>query len=298
VHYKPENFFLHTAPSFIRSLTHRRKFQSGNKNEWFESQTPLANSVDPVVTWIGHATFLVQVGGVNILTDPIFDSPSFIFPRLLPPGIAIEQLPQIDFVLLSHNHLDHCDMPSLRALLKRFPNIQLLVPQGDKGWLQAAGFGQVKEFTWWQEHTLFTFLPARHWSQNGVFDCNKSLWGSWMIRHGSHSIYFAGDTAYSHHFTAIAAEFKNITVALMPIGPCEPDPAMRKSHVDSAQAVQGFIDLQAHHFVPMHWGTFPFGTDHFDTPIHKLQAAWQQQEVALAGKKLCLPKFGKQITFI
>jgi L-ascorbate metabolism protein UlaG (beta-lactamase superfamily) len=188
-------------------------------------------------------------------------------------------------------------MPSLRALLKLFPKLELMVPQGDKGWLQAAGFPAVHEFTWWQEHGPFTFLPARHWSQNGVFDCNKSLWGSWMIRHGNHSIYFAGDTAYSNHFSAIASEFNNITVALMPIGPCEPDPAMRKSHVDSAQAVQGFIDLQAHHFVPMHWGTFPFGTDHFATPIERLQAAWQKHGTALDGKKLCITKFGMPLMF-
>lgn len=296
-HDSPENFFLHTVPSFVRSLAGRKKIQLGNKDEWVVTQPPLETSREPVVTWIGHATFLVQIGGLNILTDPIFGSPSFLFPRMMPPGIALQQLPKIDYVLLSHNHLDHCDMPTLRQLLKRFPNMELLVPQGDKGWLQAAGFPAVTECMWWQQQGPFTFLPARHWSQNGFFDANKSLWGSWMISYGNHTIYFAGDTAYSNHFSAIAEEFKNITVALMPIGPCEPNPAMRRSHVDSHEAVQGFIDLRAKHFVPMHWGTFPFGTDHFHTPLEWLHDAWQQQETALKDKTLHVPKFGTQITF-
>lgn len=293
-----ESLLFQTLPSFILSLYGRKKRQPENKNDWVAQDIPLNTSVEPVITWIGHASFLIQVGGLNILTDPIFGNASPFFPRLLPPGIAINQLPKIDFVLISHNHRDHCDISSLRALQKMHPDMHLLVAEGDKKWLTKKGFTKVDEFHWWQSHTKnsveFTFLPAHHWSAQGVFDRNSSLWGSWMISSNGHHTYFAGDTSYSPHFVHIAQEFPVIDVALMPIAPEFPHPSMRKSHIDSQEAVQSFIDLKAKTFVPMHWGTFAFGTDTFLGPIERLQSAWRAQELHL-HKSLIIPKVGQRL---
>lgn len=292
-----ESLIFQTIPSFLLSLYGRKKRQPENKLDWIAQDTPLATSHEPVITWIGHATFLMQTGGLNILTDPIFGNASTFFPRMLPPGIALNQLPPIDIVLLSHNHRDHCDLPSLHAVQKMNPNVHLLVAGGDKKWLSKKGFTHVEEFHWWQTHSHgsveFTFLPAHHWSAQGVFDRNRSLWGSWMIKSGT-TIYFAGDTSYSPHFTHIAQEFPRIDVALMPIAPEFPHPSMRKSHIDSHEAVQAFIDLQAKTFVPMHWGTFPFGTDTFLGPVERLQHTWRTQELH-ATRNLIVPKVGQRI---
>lgn len=289
-----ESLIFQTIPSFLLSLYGRKKRQPENKLEWIASDIPLERSVEPMITWIGHATFLIQVGGLNILTDPIFGNASKFFPRMLPPGIALAQLPSIDLVLLSHNHRDHCDLPSLHALQKAHPQMKLLVAQGDKKWLTKKGFQIVEEFQWWQSYqqdeVTCTFLPAHHWSAQGVFDRNTSLWGSWMVN----TIYFAGDTSYSPHFAHIAQEFPSIDVALMPIAPELPHPAMRKSHIDSQQAIQAFLDLKAKTFVPMHWGTFPFGSDTFLGPIERLQNSWCMQKLH-AHKNLIVPKVGQRL---
>ncbi len=294
-----------TIPSLLaRSI--RKKRLPENKSEWLVRETPLAESQELRITWIGHASFLIQVAGVNILTDPIFGDVSFFFPRILPPGISLGQLPAIDFVLLSHNHPDHCHMSSLLQLKQLFPQVTILAPLGDKKWLEKKGLATVEEHMWWQRYThqkddkgpvSFTFLPAAHWSARGIFDRNKSLWGSWMVhteQSASKSIYFAGDTAYSPHFAHIAQEFSTIHTALMPIGPDEPNPCMRKSHLNADQAVQAFVDLNAAHFIPMHWGTFQFGRDHFLDPIKKLHHAWQSQLMS-TPKKLIIPKVGQSL---
>lgn len=311
---RPESLLFQTIPSFLSSLYFRKKRQPENKYEWIDLQKPLPISSEPAITWIGHATFLVQIGSINILTDPIFGSASAFFPRLLPPGIALADLPRIDYVILSHNHRDHCDLASLSALKKAFPYMVLLVPKGDKQWLENKGLAPVIEHDWWQSYThethdglvSLTFLPAHHWSAQGIFDRNKSLWGSWMIHflgtntqndslRQPYTIYFAGDTAYSDHFNHIQQEFGMINAALLPIAPTEPHPWMRKSHMDAGQAVQAFIDLKAHHFIPMHWGTFPFGLDTFAGPLERLEQAWCAHQ--LDKKMLKIAKVGQRMMF-
>ena len=282
---------------FFRSWYHRIGRKRPLAHEWVTNYSQNIPSL-PTITWIGHSTFLIQIDGITILTDPIFGDASFLFKRIFPPGIALDTVIP-DYILLSHNHRDHMDATSLLQL--RHHNPHILVPAGDKKWFVHRNFERVEEKTWWQSTTInhnksdltFTFLPAHHWSQRSLFDRNKSLWGSWMIQYKGFTIYFAGDTAYSSHFTAIKREFPFIDVALMPIGPCEPRNSMAYSHMNAEQAGQAFIDLGAKNFIPMHWGTFYFGIDNFSQPLDRLFAWWQQQP-QLDMKQLQILKIGQQ----
>ena len=159
--------------------------------------------------WIGHSTFLLNYGGLTILTDPVFSKRASPFfwagpKRLIAPAIFLEDLPQIDVVTVSHNHYDHLDIVSLKALYKLNPNTLFLVAKGDKDLLTKSGIDNVKEFLWWEDlevkKTVFTFTPVQHWSARGLKDRNKSLWGGWFMQSSELSVYHAGDTGYSNDF--------------------------------------------------------------------------------------------------
>ena len=251
----------------------------------------------PVITWLGHASMLIQMAGKSILADPIFKTPSFLYRRILPFGIPMPHLPIIDVVLISHNHRDHMDEGSLLYLAKTF-NPVFLVPQGNKAWFISRGISRVEEFYWWQQYQhegmTFSFVPAWHWSQRGLFDHNKSLWGGWVIEGAGKKVYFAGDTAYNkYYFTTIAAQFPDLDIALLPIAPGDPDIWMRRSHINAQQAGQVFLDIGARHFIPMHWGTFYFGHDAFHTPIERLKAWWLAHLASSDNHFLHLLKLGQ-----
>lgn len=293
---------LHEVVIFFKSLTNLRKRLPKNHDFWIEkNKNIIQKSNAPAITWIGHATFLIQINDINILTDPIFGNVTPLFPRIFKSSITLNELPKIDYVIISHNHLDHMDSNTLLGLYKLFPNIKFLVPKGDKKWFDKRGLSDYAiQFNWWDvyesfSNIKFTFLPAYHWSQRGIFDQNKSLWGSWMIQSNDYSIYFAGDTGYSEHFSIISKEFSKIDIALMPIGPCEPREKMCNSHISAEEAGKAFIELGAEHFIPMHWGTFYFGTDYFDTPINRINLWWNQNKKDLNLKKLNILKFGQRI---
>lgn len=305
-----ESLFFATIPAFLKSIPNRKKRKAAATSDWVVTHTREETSIPPRITWIGHSTFLIQMGGINIITDPIFGNASFFFPRILAPGITPDALPQIDYIILSHNHLDHTDLASLKALKHYNPGITVLSPLGDKALLNKHGFTSAIEHGWWQTYSAanehgaieFAFVPAHHWSARGIFDRNKSLWGSWMVTHTpadatqTKSVYFGGDSAYAHHYHHIATEYPRIHAALMPIAPCEPDPSMRKTHMDAKEAVQAFIDLKADHFIPMHWGTFPFGVDTFEGPLTRLHAAWNHHQLDAQQKKLTVLKVGQSLS--
>jgi len=296
-----ESFWFGTVPSFMRALWQRNRYVPANvHSDWLHTEQPVSTSHEPRITWIGHASFLIQIGGINILTDPVFGDLSMLFKRMIPAGISLNALPTIDLIVLSHNHRDHMDSTSLHAIKQQFPNCRIVVPWGDKHWFDQRGYAHVTEHMWW-EHELVTnhetvtatFLPAHHWSQRSFFDKNRSLWGSWMISWQNYHIYFGGDTAYSPHFAHIAQEFPSIDVALLPVGPCEPRWWMQRTHMDAREACQAFLDLGAQNFVPMHWGTFAFGLDNFITPIEYLRTAWQEKEHELGAKQVHIIKAGE-----
>ncbi len=285
-----------TIPSLCKSFFHRlfRK-QRVTEADWRTAENVPFRSKIPIVTWIGHATVLIQINNVNILTDPVFGQVYTFFPRLTSPGIQLELLPSIDYILLSHNHWDHMDKPSLRALKKRHPHLEVLVPLGCKEWFLANRF-TVSEYSWWQQENkkiTFTFLPAIHWSGRGLFDQNRSLWGSWMITYNDTHIYFAGDTAYGKHFSQIYDEFKSIDIAILPISPGLPKKWMARTHMDAVHALRAFDDLQAQRMIPVHWGAFSFGNDQFDEQFKLLQSTWQNR-VLPGEKQLVALKMGQK----
>ncbi len=298
---------LRTGVAIIKDIVTRKDkkkdfFKAAFKlDEWVETTKPLDSSVEPVVTWIGHATFLIQIGGVNIITDPIFFDFTRFCPRMIRSAFSFDQLPKIDIVLISHNHIDHMDKRSLLMLKKYQPLI--LVPLGDRSWFDGQGFLHVKEKNWWDKEVygkytgldsiVCSFLPASHWAGRSLLDWNKSLWGSWMIECNGFSIYFGGDTTYTSHFRAISKYYPSIHVALLPIGPNEPRITMKDSHISFEEAIKAFVELKARHFIPMHWGTFKQGVDGFHKPIRHLRVLWEKSKAYLHKKQLHIVKFGE-----
>lgn len=247
-----------------------------------------ANRSDDTMTWIGHATALLQINGVNVITDPMFSgraSPfTFAGPkRRVPPGLALDELPHIDVVLISHSHYDHLDTASVEALNAQPGGPPLfLVPLGIKDWLAKKGITNAQELDWGDEISVagldFWFVPATHWSARSLTDRNETLWGGWVVKTpagAAHpvSVYFAGDTGYSNDFKRIGAAFGCVDLALIPVGAYEPRWFMGPQHVDPQQAVQIFEDVHAKKAIGIHWGTFELTDEALDEPPQKLAEA-------------------------
>lgn len=253
------------------------------------AMAPIPRSRDLALQWIGHSTVLIQMGKLNILTDPIFgDLPGLDY-RRADPGVALERLPNIDILLISHNHRDHLEKSAVQHLLRFQPLV--MVPSGLEGWFEDLGFRQVVSHSWWSQ-TVFnpleskssdeaiaiTALPAWHWSERGGWDQNESLWCGWAIRYGDNCVYFAGDTGYCQQlFSEVREEVGKIDVALLPIGPCDPMPCVSDNHLHPKQALRAFCDLEAELMIPIHWGTFRMGAASYDQPMQALKKALKKQ---------------------
>ena len=252
---------------------------------------------DVIVTWLGHSTVLVQIGGLNVLTDPVWAERAsplrFAGPRRrLPAAIAIEQLPSIDAVVISHNHYDHLDLGAVRQIATRFPDAAWLTPVGVGDLVSRAGARRVVQKEWWEDHRLgavrFTCVPAQHSSGRGVRDRNRSLWCGWTIvaeDNPRRSVYFAGDTAYCPVFVEIASRLGPFDVCLLPIGAFEPRWYMQYVHMTPEEAVRAFSDLTSAGkaeslFVPIHWGTFRIADDALDEAPRRLRAEWLAKKLA------------------
>ncbi|MEO5843276.1 MAG: MBL fold metallo-hydrolase [Caldimonas sp.] len=244
----------------------------------------------PAVTWIGHASTLIQAGGSNILTDPIFSeraSPfGFVGPkRQLPPGVALADLPYIDAVVVSHNHYDHLDAPSIKALAGQSGGPPLfIVPLGIKAWLADAGIVNAVELDWWQSARVgavdIILTPVQHWSGRSLGDRMETLWGGYAILAPAFHVFFAGDTAYSRDFADIHMRLaahqgagRGFDLALIPIGAYDPRWFMSAQHVDPAEAVQIHRDLFAERSIGIHWGTFQLTDEPLDEPPQALARA-------------------------
>jgi N-acyl-phosphatidylethanolamine-hydrolysing phospholipase D len=242
-----------------------------------------APSGKPSVTWIGHATLLLRLGGLNILTDPHFSeraSPvGFAGPkRFHPPGVALADLPEIHAVVISHSHYDHLDVDSVRQLHQRGGGkLQFFVPLGLKPWFAELGIDEVTELDWWQHVELdgvrFTLTPLQHWSARSLGDRNRTLWGGWAITAPDLNIFFAGDTGYSADFVEIGRRLGPFDLAALPIGAYEPRWFMRRQHVEPAQALQIHRDIRARQSLGVHWGVFEMADESLDEPPRALAAA-------------------------
>jgi L-ascorbate metabolism protein UlaG (beta-lactamase superfamily) len=235
------------------------------------------------LSWIGHSTFLLRLPGLNILTDPVFSkrcSPvQFAGPkRVRAPGIALADLPKIDLILLSHNHYDHMDIGSLRALYRHSPDVRIVTTLGNTAYLAKKGIPGAIELDWWQSETVcggarVTVTPARHFSARTLWDRNETLWGGLFLEYEGHKIFFAGDTGYTKYFAEIRQRLGAPTLAMLPIGAYAPRWMMGPVHMNPADAVQAMLDLNATRAVGMHFGTFQLTAEPIDEPIHELKAA-------------------------
>lgn len=242
-----------------------------------------ANTAEPTLTWIGHASFLLQIDGKNILTDPHLTERASPLPfgppaRRVQPGLDFETLPHIDAVVISHNHYDHLDQGTIRRLAAQDGGAPLfLVPLGIRQWMENEGIETARELDWWEQVSAlglrFHFVPAQHFSSRIGVDRNKTLWGGWVIEAPGLRSYFAGDTGYSRDFRDIGAAFDGMDLALIPIGAYDPRSVMGAMHVTPEEAVQIHRDVGARHSVAMHWGTFRLTAEPMDEPPRRLAAA-------------------------
>ena len=223
------------------------------------------------ITWLGHASFLVQLDGVSLLVDAALgEKVAGLISRNVPPGILVEKLPHIDAALVSHNHYDHLDLPTLKAV--RAPVVaglriaKIIEKEGmlctELGWWKSTRVGEV----------TITFVPSQHFSRRGLSDQNSTLWGGFVIQGRSATLYHSGDTAYFGGFKEIGRRFPGIDVAMLPIGAYDPEWFMQRAHVNPEQALQAFEDLGARTFVAMHWGTFKQTDEPLDEPPRRVEA--------------------------
>jgi N-acyl-phosphatidylethanolamine-hydrolysing phospholipase D len=239
-----------------------------------------AGHLNPSITWIGHSTLLVQMDGTNILTDPQWSkraSPvSWGGPRRLSsPGLAFEDLPRIEFVLISHDHYDHLDLNTVKRLAEAHDPL-FLVPLGLKAWFADNGMRRVEELDWWQEREYhgvrFVCVPAQHFSQRTLWDGNKRLWASWGVLSAKRKFYFAGDTGYFGGFKEAGQRLGPFDLAAIPIGAYVPPEIMKAVHTTPEEAVQAFLDLDARTLLGIHWGTFDLAEEPLDEPPQRLLA--------------------------
>jgi L-ascorbate metabolism protein UlaG (beta-lactamase superfamily) len=226
------------------------------------------------ITFIGHSTFYIQNEKYSILTDPQFSeraSPlSFIGPkRIRKPGLDIEKLPRVDYVIISHNHYDHLDLPSLKKLHELY-HPTFIVPVGNAPLLNDLGIKNITELDWWETFEGITLVPVQHWSQRGLFDKNKSLWGGYVFSLSDKKIFFAGDTGYGPHFKMIHERLGGMDISLLPIGAYEPQWFMKDQHLNPREAVQAHIDLKTKKSIAIHFETFQMSDESFSAPRESL----------------------------
>ncbi|MFD1736476.1 MBL fold metallo-hydrolase [Bacillus salitolerans] len=253
-----------------------------------------ANRTKSSITWIGHASFLIQMNGLNILTDPVLAKRMGVQKRLTNPGLSFSELPEIDVVFISHGHYDHLDFGTIKKL-KGAPTFY--VPIGLRSAFIRRGYYKVVEANWWDQFECtsltFSFVPAQHWTKRTLTDTNTSHWGGWII-HDSHkdnrTLYFVGDTGYFNGFSEIAARF-NLDIVLMPIGAYEPEWFMESSHINPEDAIKAFLELRGKTFIPMHYGAYRLADDTGPEALKRLLHEWER--IGIESDKLKVLAIGE-----
>jgi L-ascorbate metabolism protein UlaG (beta-lactamase superfamily) len=282
-------------------LTRRRQPWPRGMDSPLEGKPPVPPEGQAAVTFVGHSTFLLQLGETNVLTDPVWSeraSPvSWAGPRRVrPPAVALDALPPVHVVLVSHNHYDHMDLRTLRHLEWRFAPL-FVTGLGNRRYLLGRGLRRVEELDWW--HGLeaagltITMTPAQHFSRRGLFDTNRTLWGGFEVRRGGFRVLFAADSGYAPYFREVRERLGPPDVALLPIGAYEPRWIMGPVHLDPAEAVRAHLDLGARQSLAMHFGTFRLTDEGIDEPVHELRRALREADVP--EEAFHVPGFGETL---
>ncbi|MBD8166984.1 MBL fold metallo-hydrolase [Erwinia persicina] len=251
-------------------------------HQWWQPAS-LSGEAD-AVWWLGHACLMLRTAGRYTLIDPVLSnraSPlSFIGPaRKTPPALAVEDLPALDVVLISHNHYDHLDRETIKKILRRFPQVTFVVPLGLQAWFQRLGARQVVPLDWWQQTEVAGLtihaVPARHWSMRTLWDRNRSLWCGWVIQHVALNFWFSGDSGYSENLLEIARRLGPFNLAALPVGAYAPKWFMAGQHMDPDQAVSLHHAIGQPYTIPIHWGVFELADESLDEPPQALETAMQ-----------------------
>lgn len=254
-------------------------------------------SVQDRITLVNHATVLLELDGVGVLTDPVYSwTVGIVIPRLRRPGIRLDDLPRIDTILISHNHHDHLNLRTLRRLRRRHPS-RIFVPSGLAKYASRTGFEDIVEMKLWDQVDAdglsITCVPARHSGTRTLFDWKRTLHCGYVIESKRAVVYFAGDTAYFDGFQDLANKFA-IDAALLPIGAYKPHEWFKNIHLNPEAAVQAFLDLRARVLLPMHWGTFKISDEPLDEPPVRLMA---EAERCGISRKICILRNGESYVF-
>ena len=245
------------------------------------------------VTWIGHATFALKMGPTVVLTDPFFTKRAAIVPREVPPAFGPEAIPEGTIVVITHNHYDHLDSGSIKALADR---CIFLVPLGLKQFVEKRGARDVREFDWFDSAEIkgirFTFMPAQHWSRRFGQGVNKTLWGAWLVEKGDKSVYYGGDSGYFKGYRELGKNYPGINVALLPIGAYEPRWFMHYAHLDIDEALRAFEDTMAGTLIPTQWGVLTLGDEPSGYPAVQLEKALEGRWSRLRDRVKILPVGG------
>lgn len=295
-HFDGRRFFQ--LPRVEKSAGEVLKWQFTRKSggPWHRDLTPIVAPSPPRrvddgslrVTFVNHATVLIQLGGLNILTDPIWSDRASPLKsagprRFRPPGLRYRQLPPIDLVLVSHNHYDHMDAFSLSMLATDHDPL-FVVPLGNCFYLKRFGADRCIELDWWQALDIelpvsLRAVPVRHWARRGVLDTNRALWAGYVLETSRRRIYFAGDTGMGNHFADVRERLGSPDLAILPIGAYLPRWFMGEQHIDPPEAVQAHLALGARQSMAIHFGTFRLADDGQEQPIEELRAALEEAGV-------------------
>jgi len=257
------------------------------------------NRTEAMVTWVGHSTLLIQLDGVNLLTDPQWSpraSPfSFLGPRrVTPPGLRFEDLPPIHLVLISHDHYDHLDVATVKRLADTHRPL-FVVPLGLKAWFADLGITRVEELDWWESRTVngltLTLVPAQHFSGRTFWDRNRRLWGGWAVAGRGKRLYFAGDTGYYDGLKEIGRRLGPFDLAAIPIGAYMPPAIMTANHTTPEEALRVLEDVRGRRLVGIHWGTFDLADEPLDEPPKRVMA--EAQRLGLDPERIWLLKHGE-----
>ena len=248
------------------------------------------------LTWLGHASFLGSIAGRRFLIDPVFSNHAgWLYRRHVPPPLAVNELPEIDAIVVTHNHYDHLDALAMRALPLDIPTI---VPKGLGAWCRKRGRHNVQELTWWNTADLdglrVTLVPSCHWSRRGIFDTNRALWGGFVIEGSGSAIYHSGDTAWFDGFSEIGKRFPHLDAALLPIGGYDPGWFMEHYHLNPEQAGRAFTETGARRMIPMHWGTFQLTDEALSAPVERIRRWWRDMAPS-SDHKLDLLAIGESV---